>query len=39
LVAQRQDLDVFVGCAFRDEAQEGDHAGQGEVGQAQQHDG
>jgi len=38
LVAQRQDLDVFVGAAHRQQPQEGDHAGESEVGKSQQHD-
>jgi hypothetical protein len=34
LVAQRQDLDVFVGVAHRQEPEKPDHAGEGEVGQS-----
>jgi hypothetical protein len=39
LVAQCQDFDVFVGTAHRQQAEKRDHAGEGEVGQSQQHDG
>jgi hypothetical protein len=39
LVAQCQDFDVFVGTAYRQQAEKRDHAGEGEVEQSQQHDG
>ncbi|MFD4761843.1 hypothetical protein ACFWOJ_24125 [Streptomyces sp. NPDC058439] len=38
LVPQRADLDVFVPIAHRQQAQEREGVGHGEVGQAQQHD-
>jgi hypothetical protein len=36
-VAQREDLDVFVLVAYRDQAEQGEGVGQAEVGQSQQH--
>jgi hypothetical protein len=38
LVPQRQDLDVFVPVVHRQQAQDGDGVGHGEVGEAQQRD-
>ncbi|MER5916400.1 hypothetical protein ABT124_39930 [Streptomyces sp. NPDC001982] len=38
LVAQRQDLDVLVHSAHRQQPYEGEHARHGQVGQSQQHD-
>jgi hypothetical protein len=38
LVAQRQDLDVLVRSAHRQQPYEGEHARHGQVGQSQQHD-
>jgi hypothetical protein len=38
LVAQRQDLDVLVGVAHRQQPYEGEHARERQVGQSQQHD-
>jgi hypothetical protein len=38
LVPQRQDLDVFVPVAHRQQAQEREGVGRSERGQAQQHD-
>jgi hypothetical protein len=38
LVPQRQDLDVLLLLAHVQEAHEREHVGQGEVGQAQEHD-
>ncbi|WP_406483607.1 hypothetical protein [Streptomyces sp. NBC_01615] len=38
LVSQGKDLDAFVPIAHRQQAQERDGVGRGEVGQAQQHD-
>lgn len=38
LMPQRQDLDVFVPVAHRQQAKEREGVGCGEVGQAQQHD-
>ena len=38
LVSEREDLDVLVAVAHRQQAQEGEGVGRGEVGQAQQHD-
>jgi hypothetical protein len=39
LVAQRQNLDVLVGVARRQQPYEGEHARERQVGQSQQHDG
>jgi hypothetical protein len=39
LMAQRQDLDVLVGVAHRQQPDEGEHARKCQVGQSQQHDG
>jgi hypothetical protein len=39
LMAQRQDLDVLVGVANRQQPYEGEYARQRQVGQSQQHDG
>jgi hypothetical protein len=39
LVVQCQDFDVFVGAAYRRQAEKRDYAGEGEVEQSQQHDG
>jgi hypothetical protein len=38
LVSECKDLDVLVPIAHREQAQEGEGVGRGEVGQAQQHD-
>lgn len=38
LVAQRQDLDVFLGAADRQQSDHGEHARDSQVGQSQQHD-
>jgi hypothetical protein len=38
LVPQREDLDIFVPLAHRQQPQEREGVGHGEVGQAQQHD-
>ncbi|MFE7246042.1 hypothetical protein [Streptomyces sp. NPDC057580] len=38
LVPQREDLDVFVPLTHRQQPQERERMGDGEVGQAQQHD-
>lgn len=38
LVAQRQNLDVLVDVAHGQQSYEGDHAGERQVGQSQQHD-
>jgi hypothetical protein len=37
LVAQREDLDVLLGAADRQQSDHGEHARHGEVGQSQQH--
>jgi hypothetical protein len=39
LMAQRQNLDVLVGVAHRQQPYEGEYARQRHVGQSQQHDG
>jgi hypothetical protein len=39
LMAQRQNLDVLVGVAHRQQPHEGKHARECQVGQSQQHDG
>ncbi|WUH96085.1 hypothetical protein OG900_06520 [Streptomyces sp. NBC_00433] len=38
LVSEREDLDVLVAVAHRQQAEEGEGVGLSEVGQAQQHD-
>jgi hypothetical protein len=38
LVPQREDLDVFVSVAHRQQPQQGEGVGRGEVGQARQHE-
>ena len=38
LIAQRQDLDVLVHSAHRQQPHEGEHARHGKIGQSQQHD-
>ncbi|NEW77378.1 hypothetical protein [Streptomyces rhizosphaericus] len=38
LMPQRQDLDVLIPVAHRQQAQKGERVGHGEVGQTQQHD-